>query len=1350
MSKKKRKSCKIGPIVKGKVSKLYIGLRSLINDPLVADYIYSVYTQLGVAEKMTAAGFKVNEQGQHTSADVYRYLEVANMINSMSDSSVYNAKRRLGAIDSNGDPIRYKDPKEVLDRVNDFNDTSKGLVATVSQNGDDYVILVRARNADTQIKAAEMKSAAESWRVLEQALASAGIDINTLTSHDSVRKIINPTSLSRSIDLLRGLRETNNAYLSQDIVEFLLLLNQNTDQGRRIEAKWGSPSEAAAKIKESFSNPDAFTSVEKLLINEFLSRAKEFRNLDLDAIKAQIEGVQSSFMTDSNESKVQQGIKKLRKIYNIDAETFQLDNDKIRKVSEALDHALHTLERGLSELYKYNPDNEERKAELQEKIQAITDAITSKSYFNSIAIFLGEANEQLRALSDRVPTEDNTPVFDTVMESVRYKAQFFNDFRNIEAGYKFIVTALSKIDTLADTEEISTADKEGIKELANIVLGEFERLNNMIESKSLKEETAQTAFIEILGQSGPDMMAIADIMHKMQDAEVYNLMYSMGRSSQPLINAIGGIIRNAQDNRTAKMNEAKLRVRRAHNKLRKAGVKNTRFMYVFDGTHYRIISDIDWDKYVKAKNAAIKDFRRQGLKGSDLEDAIKRFELSNTEEKAVDVAPDGEVRRTERVPNEFYRLEDNPIDALSPAQREYYYEIMQIKAEMETLMPPYARNLYHPPQVRRDFLDAITSIFRDPGNPISNFFRAFKTKFKDIFTWREDDTDLGGISSEDCNEEWFLTRGSLDNTVKRDIPIHYRGILKNQEELMLDFSSAVLYTANTAINYACLSEVKETVEFLSNYIKDITPKEYKGKKLTAELVQRAGIRSFKFLSKRSKATMNATLLDGWIDMHLYGEKLKDSGKMAKLAKSLIHYESIRALAVNVKGMVVNKTIGEVQALIECSAGEFFGFKDYLWAKGLMFGNGFSAPGRLLDFLNHNRNNYDVLLAEIFEPVPGSNEDSIERFHSSALRTALDSFNPLAGYSIGERLLHYTTMYAMLHRTKVLINGRKTSIYNAFTKHKKDGNSELVLKEGVTDLDGNPITSEFLENLKKRIRLANQTMHGSMSQEDKGIISQYMIGRALMQFRQWMVESYSKKFRSKYRDAATGLEREGHYVTSFKYLKNLFTGKNHGKQTELEKFNNKRTIAEMVILLALFALTQALAADAEEEEYDENGNKKTKKQKQREQGFWYNLFVYTSNKVLADVTSSSPVGVAGTATQMLKTIVPVANTLDGFLYPFYGIPELWEKFESGEHKDEVKYWVNIKRRTIPFVDQIEKLKSMRRETPEEKAEREALEKEKRKAAAKKASETRKKKKKQSSGTDSNSSTFEEEYRKLYGI
>lgn len=390
----------------------------------------------------------------------------------------------------------------------------------------------------------------------------------------------------------------------------------------------------------------------------------------------------------------------------------------------------------------------------------------------------------------------------------------------------------------------------------------------------------------------------------------------------------------------------------------------------------------------------------------------------------------------------------------------------------------------------------------------------------------------------------------------------------------------------------------------------------------------------------------------------------------------------------------------------------------------MFGNGFSAPGRLLDFLNHNKNNYDVLLAEIFEPIPGSHEDSIERFHNSALMTSLNSFNFLAGYSIGERLLHYTTMYAMLHRTKVLINGRKTSIYNAFIKLKKDGNSELVLKEGVTDLDGNPITSEFLENLKKRIRLANQTMHGSMSQEDKGIISQYMLGRALMQFRQWMVESYSKRFRSKYRDASTGLEREGHNITSFKYLKNLFTGKNHGKQTELEKYNNRRTIAEMVILIALFALTQALAADAEEDEYDENGKKKTKKQKQREQGFWYNLFVYTSNKLLVDVTSSSPVGVAGTTTQMLKTIIPVANTVDGLLYPIYGIPELWEKFESGEHKGEVKYWINIKRRTIPFVSQLEELESMRKETPEEKAEREFNEKVMRRVSAMKAADKRK--------------------------
>lgn len=1307
---KKRKSCKIGPVINGKISELYTGLRKLIADPLVANYIYSVYTQLGVAEKMTAAGFKVNKQGQHSSKDVFDFLDVAPMINNMSGNSIRKAKERLGAIDrTTGEVIKYRDPIEVLNKINSFNESSKSLVATMSQNGNDYVILVRAKNADTQIKAAEMRNALESWKILEQSLnryfESAGInmDMESFAAHDSVRKLLNPTNLSRSIDLLRGLRETSNAYLSQDMIEFLLLLNQGTDQVNRITSKWGDTKEAAAKMKESFSNPDDFSSVEKLLINEFLSKAKELRSIDLVAIQEQLAAVKNENIVESDEGKVQQGIDNLRKTYNIDAQTFYLDNDKISKVSEALEHALHTLERQLSDLYKYDPENETREAELDEKIKVVTEAITSKSYFNSIAIFLGETNEQLRLLAERIPTDDNMPAFDTVMEDVRYKAQFFNDLRNIEAGYKFIVEALSKIDTLDDTEEISDTDKEGIKELANTIMKEFDNLNNAITKTKLKEATAETAFIEILGQEGVNGVAVADIMHKMQDSEVYNVLYSMGRSSQPLINAVGGLIRNAQDNRTAKMNEIKLRVRRAHNKLRKAGVKNTRFMYVHDGHIYRIISDIDWDKYVKAKNAAIASFRSQGLRGADLEHAIKMFEKNNTEERAVDIAPDGEVRRTERVPNHKYRLKDNPIDNLTPAQRDYYYEMMQIKAEMETLMPSYTRGLYHPAQVRRDFLDAIGAMFRDPGNPISNLIRAFKNKFKDIFIWREDDTDLGGISSIDCDEDWFLTRGALDNTVRRDIPIHYRGLLKDQQELMLDFSSSVLYTANTAINYACISEVKETVEFLSTYIKDITPREYKGNKLTAELVERSGIRSFKFLSKKSKATMNAALLDGWIDMHLYGVKLKDSNKMSKAIKSLIQYESIRALSVNVKGMVVNKTIGEVQALIECGAGEFFGLGDYLWAKQKMFGNGFSAVGRTVDFLNHNKNNYDVLLAEMFEPVPGSHEEQVERFHSSALRTTLGSFNPLAGYSIGERLLHYTTMYAILHRTKVLVDGSKTSLYNAFKKVKEDGNSELVLKDNVTDLDGNPITLEYLEGIKKRIRLANQSMHGSMSQEDKGIITQYLLGRAVMQFRQWMVEAYSKRFRSKFRDAATGLEREGHYVTSFKYLKNLFTGNNHGKQTDLEKYNNRRTIAETVILLALFALSKALAAGDDEDEYDEFGNKKTKKQKMLDRGFWYNLFVYTTNKTLADVVSESPAGIPSSTTQVLKTIVPVTNTLDGFLYPFYGIPELWERFESGEHKDEIKYWVNIKRKTIPFVKQIQDIDNMY-ETEEEKAER----------------------------------------------
>ena len=144
-----------------------------------------------------------------------------------------------------------------------------------------------------------------------------------------------------------------------------------------------------------------------------------------------------------------------------------------------------------------------------------------------------------------------------------------------------------------------------------------------------------------------------------------------------------------------------------------------------------------------------------------------------------------------------------------------------------------------------------------------------------------------------------------------------------------------------------------------------------------------------------------------------------------------------------------------------------------------------------------------------------------------------------GYGAGEHLTHFVTMYAILHNTKVKINGETKTLYDVFSVgNKVDGNSELIIDKNATYTNDEgqevPIDNAFLEKIRKRIRYTNQTMHGAMNEEDKGLIHQHMVGRFVMNLRQWMVEHYSRRFRSSHYDATLGEYREGFYNTTSKF------------------------------------------------------------------------------------------------------------------------------------------------------------------------------------------------------------------------
>ena len=342
-------------------------------------------------------------------------------------------------------------------------------------------------------------------------------------------------------------------------------------------------------------------------------------------------------------------------------------------------------------------------------------------------------------------------------------------------------------------------------------------------------------------------------------------------------------------------------------------------------------------------------------------------------------------------------------------------------------------------------------------------------------------------------------------------------------------------------------------------------------------------------------------------------------------------------------------------------------------------------------VTNNTNSKSVLLAQIFDPLNENfSEQQHQRYYRGPLRHLLGKDFTFIGYGTGEHLIHFVTMYAILHNTKVKINGETKTLYDVFSVgNKVDGNSELIIDKNATYTNGEgqevPIDNDFLEKIRKRIRYTNQTMHGAMNEEDKGLIHQHMAGRFIMNLRQWMVEHYSRRFRSSHYDATLGENREGFYNTTSKFayamIGDIFNFQKESmlhwnEMNSMQKANCRRALSELTVLSSLLTLSFALG------EPDEH-----KKE------FWMRMWIYQTKRAITDINGSTPWGIPMEMNTLINSPIAASNVVNSFIYPFAGIGDINETIKSGKHKGENRYFRNIKKYLIPFYGQIEQLGEM---------------------------------------------------------
>ena len=1291
-----KNSCQWYPEVNGKPSKMYRDLLKVkkLKRPL-ANYIYAVYLSQNLADAMDnvldANGnpkYKRNTQGQHSANDVWDFLNISSWrddFNKLSDIEL-----REGFVDNNGQRVDFTNAKDALEKADAFNDAHNGITATVVQHGDVFNIIAAEKNSRTLSYAQDVKTKLKVWEVEKHAFSANGIDIESMPQE--LNSIFSPQHTGLVQYLQNVQRQQINNILKKEAL-LLFSMDANSPQVQRLVGSFGSI-EAAAQALDDFNHgANNLTTPQKTLLMRAVNHCKNMRGTDLDALKTQVAQMTQQVLSNSPDEDVRIELHKLNKKYKIEQNELHRTDNKIRTLSEAATDAVFVLQRQIRELEKIKGNNTEGKR-MEATLDQLMRELESKKYYAGILNFLREASLRLSydpttqtSVVDNMLQDPNLQT-GTNLEKAFKMAKVLQDIKSLKEQYYPLVSALADEHLVID-ESIAQVDINNIRQTAKALEGIFNATDGKIDTKI--NSTMKDLLKMIVGETAPDGQIIENLV-EMAAADSSNIdyLYSIGRASNPIIAAMGSIVRNAQDSRDGIMNDISLRIRRATDKLYKSG-SNTEFMYEDDG---HIISDIDWQAYKTARTAHIKSLYKQGLKGFDLKQAIEDWEDNNTEDRIVD----RNNGRTERVPDSQFR---KAFPTLTTAQREYYDTMMQLKGEIGSLLPAYAQKQYLPPQLRRNMLDAIGH-----AQNVGDVWTAIKNKAKDTWKIREDDENYNMNGIIDGNE-YGITDGAFDNTPLRQIPIFFVNKVE-QGELLKNFSTGIAALAGTAVNYDAMSNIAQVVEFIGDFAINQMSRD---KEQKADMVENKSIRVFKDLWSWSKNNNTEDLIRGFISQHIYGQRLNPEQigyKWSKLITKIIGYTSFKGLATNIKGAFSNYLVGEFQMLIEAGAGEFYNLKDFAWAHSKLFGSA-GVGGEIAELLTNNMSHKSSLLREMFDPIQENFSDkSHTKYYKSMFRQLVSHDCSFLGYSSGEFLIHYVNMYGVLNHTKVKLNGETISLYDAFEAYKPQGesNAELRLKQGVTMLDGSAVTPEFIDSIRKKIRYVNQSTHGSMNTEDKGLIHQRLWGRAIMNFRQWMVEHYSRRFRGSHFDASLGMNREGYWVSLKKMMLNedtkeewkegskldaigmfmkdlmyftLRAQSQWGNLNEMQKANVKRVHTEMMMYIALLGMSFAIG--------EPDRHKKD---------WWRRWWIYQVKRLILDTEASLPVPQAiSSGLTILQSPMSGVNTVNSLLYSFYGITngDIATKIKSGPHKGENKYWRNMKKYNLPFFKDWEQMQNL---------------------------------------------------------
>ena len=775
--------------------------------------------------------------------------------------------------------------------------------------------------------------------------------------------------------------------------------------------------------------------------------------------------------------------------------------------------------------------------------------------------------------------------------SLNHKAKVLRDIRNYIASYQGISKDIKSA--------ILDAKEEGDNRYHKKLEEALNTMNNLIGDLAIQyEKKSIPLFIDFLkpylgeaieipsGKHKGKVMMVEDIIKLMpQDISIFDrYLDSLAESKNLVIKVFDQYNKNAKEKARRSTIERSKELAAAHMKLEQAGIKDFEWMFEKDENGDktgRYISEIDWEKFNKTRADFFEKLEiRYGKNPVGQEKVLKDQEVKEWySSNMISENVDGTYKSMPR--KDLYTNED--FSKLNKAQKEYYQTVINYKASLDKFLPENYTHLLNAIKIRKDLVERIKS----SGNS-KEAIGQFVEAIKDGFIKRSDDTELA-------------TRATLtdfENKQVQTLPIYYTKLREGESmnDLSTDVTSTMMAYTAMVMDYHEMSKVIDIMEMSKDVLFDQQTQVTDGGKSLVQTIKSLGREVESPSTISTSKTKIAERLQDYFDMQVYNRYMKDEGTIgntkiskAKLANQINQATALSNLALNALAGVANVVIGRTMMRIESFAGEYFTQKDTIKADSIYAKELPSALGELGNRVKISKlslwNEYHNTMQDYEGAIRNQNFDRKTWFSRMFSQQSLFFIN-----NSGEHWMQTRTSLAVANNTKVLDkNGKEITLWDAYEVQYIDPNNhslgaKLVLKEGVTKLDGTAITEKDEIKFSKKVKTINQRMHGIYNKTDKSAIQSLALGRMAMLFRRWMRPGWTRRFQGLTYNMDLEQWTEGYYHSSFRFFKALATDLRHlrldiatnwDKLTKHEQANVRRVLTEVGHLLAIILANMVL-------------------------------------------------------------------------------------------------------------------------------------------------------------------------------